>query len=175
MQDKQSNFYELRDDIEERINDIQNKRNSISLVLDKISNPANAGMIFRIADAARIKQIIFYRPEFDILNNKITKYSRSTSKYVSYKVVVDESELKIIIGDTQFIALEKTDKSLLYSDFIPEKELFVAVGSEKYGLSENILALTQKSIHLPALGVNTSINIATAVSPVVFDLINRVH
>ena len=173
MTDKQSNFYDLRYNIKARINDIENKRMPISLVIDSITNPANAGMIFRIADAARLKQIIFFRPKFDVNSKKIKKYSRSCSEYVSSKKIEDENELKTIVGSTQFIALEKTDKSIPYNNFIPERELFIAVGSEKYGISKNILALTKKSLHLPALGVNTSINIATAISPVVFSLINK--
>ncbi|MEA2041565.1 MAG: TrmH family RNA methyltransferase [Bacteroidota bacterium] len=175
MKQTQSEFNAVRKNINERIKLIHENRVGLSLILDRMGNPANAGMILRIADAARIREVIFFQPAFDIYSEKLKKYSRSTTKYVKFSEINSAAKIKEKVNNAGFVALEKTNKSINYQEFIPGKEIFLAVGSEKFGLSEDLLTLTQSSLHLPTMGVNTSINVATAVSPVVFYLVNKMQ
>ena len=49
----------------------------------------------------------------------------------------------------------------------------MVIGNEKDGVSEELLALCQTSIHIPMYGVNTSMNVAMATAIAVYGLLAR--
>ena len=61
MQEKQLSFQDMRPDSKATAENIKTNRNPISLLLDRMTDPRNIGGIFRLADAARIKHIYFYK------------------------------------------------------------------------------------------------------------------
>jgi tRNA G18 (ribose-2'-O)-methylase SpoU len=141
---KQLNFQEIRTDAAERIANIKHNRLPIALLCDKMTDFRNIGSIFRIADAARLEKIYFYQSDTNFEHKKITKVARSTNQYVDFEITFQQ---------------KNTNKKLL-----------LIIGAEKFGVSEELLKKVTTAIHLPMLGVNTSMNVSVATGIAVFKL-----
>ncbi len=171
---KQLNFREIRGEVITRLENIDKDRTPIILLCDRISDVRNVGSIFRIADAARIEKIYFYQSEIDFSHKKLTKVARSTNQYIQYESVDNYELIKKLSKKYEVIALDKTSESIDYTTLERrenDKKLLLILGSEQFGVQEDLLKLCSQSIHLPMLGVNTSMNLSVATGIAVFHLI----
>jgi len=173
MKEHQLNFEEIHKDHLKQIADIKKNRLPITIITDGISDTGNIGMIFRLADALRIEKIFLFNVKENFNIKLLKKKSRSASDYVSYEIIKDLNQIKKVKEKYKFIILDKTNKSIKYSEFIPEFPVCLVVGSEKFGVSEKLIKYADVSVHLPMFGVNTSINAATATAVVLYEIANK--
>ncbi len=173
MNEYQLNFEEIHKNHLKRIEEINKNRLPVIILTDGINNTGNLGMIFRLADALRLEKIFMYNltENFDI--KLLKKKSRSTSNYVPYEIVKDFSQIQYLKEKYKFVILDKTNKSIDYSEFSPEFPLCIVIGSEKFGISSEIIKSADISVHLPMNGVNTSINAATAAAVILYDIVSK--
>ncbi len=172
MQEHQLDFSEIHKTLSDRISRIKENRLPICLLADGLNDTGNLGMIFRLADALRLEKVFLYgvKPlNFNVLKKK----SRASVQYVDFEVFQDLSDIVKLKEKYAFVMLEKTNKSIPYFDFKPEFPLCLVIGSEKFGISKEILTLADGSIHLPMFGVNTSINVATATAVALYDIAKK--
>ncbi len=174
--DKQLNFQEIRTDAAERIMTIKDHRTPIALLCDRMTDIRNVGAMFRIADAARLEKIYFYQSDVNFNHKKVAKVARSTNQYVDFEIVNTFAEVEHLQTIYEMIALDKTAKSIDYTIFQQHdtaKKLLLIIGSEQFGVSEMLLGMTTAAIHLPMLGVNTSMNVSVATGIAVFHLLKN--
>lgn len=145
------------------VEQIHENRTPIALLLDGLEDMINIGSIFRLSDALRLQKIFFYHNKVNLSHKKLTKVARSTNKYTDYKEVNLEQIIELQ-NEYEIVVIDKTNKSIDYKTYKKktEKPLLFVLGNEKHGVSDDILNLTTNSIHLPMLGVNTSMNVAMA-------------
>jgi tRNA G18 (ribose-2'-O)-methylase SpoU len=170
---KQLNFQEIRTDAAKRIANIKHNRLPIALLCDKMTDFRNIGSIFRIADAARLEKIYFYQSDTNFEHKKITKVARSTNQYVDFEIIHTLEMIANLATEYEIIALDKTSESIDYTTFQQKntnKKLLLIIGAEKFGVSEELLKKVTTAIHLPMLGVNTSMNVSVATGIAVFKL-----
>ena len=173
MQEKQLSFQDMRPDSKATSENIKTNRNPISLLLDRMTDPRNIGGIFRLADAARIKHIYFYKCEDLEITSKIKRISRSTTQVVPYSHLDSLEAVEALKSTQDLIALEYTSQSIPYTDFTPQERTILVIGNEQRGVSEELLELTGQSIHLPMLGMNTSMNVMCATGIAVYGLLMK--
>ena len=138
------------------------ERSPVSLLLDGLKNPLNIGMIFRLAEAARIKKIYTYNMLDFKQSKKLSKVARSTDKYLEVEHIYKLEGVKNLKEENDLIGLEITTHSKPYYKFKPVRPLVLIIGNEKHGISQEIIDLSDQCIHIPMLGVNTSMNVAIA-------------
>ncbi len=170
MSEKQLNHNEI---IPEQKNNI--KTLPVCLITDGVNDYGNLGMIFRIADALKLEKIYLYNLKKDLNLRLLRKKSRTTSEYVKFEIIEDFSGILSLKKSYNFVILEKTDKSINYTEYIPKLPLCLITGSEKNGVSDDIIKLSDVSVHLPMSGVNTSVNVATAAAVVLYDFNNKIN
>lgn len=173
---KQLNFREIRGEVITRLENIDKNRTPIVLLCDRISDVRNVGSIFRIADAARLEKIYFYQSDINFAHKKLAKVARSTNQYLQYKSIDSLDFIKELSTEYEIIALDKTSESIDYIKFERKennKKLLLILGSEQFGVQENLLKIASQSIHLPMLGVNTSMNLSVATGIAVFHLLTK--
>lgn len=173
---KQLNFQEIRTDAAERMANIKHNRLSIALLCDRMTDFRNIGSMFRIADAARLEKIFFYQCDINFEHKKITKVARSTNQYVDFEIINDIQLIANLKKDYEIIALDKTSESIDYTTFQQKdstKKILLIIGSEKFGVNDELLKITETAIHLPMLGVNTSMNVSVATGIAVFYLLQK--
>ncbi len=74
------------------------------------------------------------------------------------------------------ISLEITSSSTDISDLViaAGEKICLIVGSENQGVSHDLLDRSDKTVHIPMLGRNSSMNLATACAIATFEIIKRV-
>lgn len=146
----------------------------ISLLAHNITVPMNVGSLFRISDALGVEKIYVSGDTPTPPNNKIRKTSRSTEKYMPYETVENLVELinRLKEENHTIIALEITSDSIPLQELQLEKtqKVCLILGSENTGVSEDLLKLSDITTHIPMLGKNSSMNVATACGIAVYSL-----
>ena len=171
---KQLNFEDSRPEIADRIANIQKNRLPISLLLDGLEIAQNIGGLFRTADAARIQEIILYKCPVNFKKNNFKKTARSTAQFVSHRFIENEEDLRTYATANTLVSLEHTSDSSLLSATELTNPITLVLGNEKTGVSPLLLTLSAQAVHLPMLGVQTSLNVCTAGSIAIYELVRRI-
>ena len=108
-----------------------------------------------------------------MMNPKINKISRQTVQYVPHRILHDTAALSAFTATHHIIALEYTNKSIPYTEFNTDQPILLLLGNEQTGLSDELLAFATTSIHLPMLGINSSMNVAMAAGIGVYGLLKN--
>ena len=149
----------------------------ITLVCDNVTNATNIGSLFRIADAFGLERIIFCGEHIP-LGRKMTKTSRATEKFVNFKVSDSISgEVKQLKTDDYcIVSLEITNKSspIHTFQFPKEKAIALIVGDENFGVSESILKLSDRVIHINMFGQNSSMNVVQATNIALYEITKQI-
>ncbi len=145
----------------------------IILVCENVTNAPNIGSLFRIADAFGIKKIIFCGETIPF-GRKMTKTSRATEKVVTFEAYESVSEVVSALKKQEYtiISLEITNNSLPIHtfQFSKEKPIALIVGDENFGISEEVLKLSDTVIHINMFGKNSSMNVAQASNIALYEI-----
>ncbi|WP_296620073.1 TrmH family RNA methyltransferase [Marivirga sp.] len=140
----------------------------IVLIAENIRTPENVGMIMRLSEAFGVEKIYFVGDHTVELTTKVKRASRNTYKTMHYEFNLDgikEIE-KLKNSGYHAIALEITNRSIPIQNFNADqyKKMVLIVGSERQGISEEMLQLCQSHYHIPMFGENSSINVVNALA-----------
>lgn len=145
----------------------------ITVVCDNINDDLNIGSLFRIADAFGVEKLILCG-EHLALGRKMTKSSRATEKSVSYELKTNAFEVIKAFKNEGFeiFSLEVTSKSnsILNMKIDPKKRIILVVGDENFGISEDILDLSDAVIHIDMFGQNSSMNVVQATNIALYEI-----
>ncbi len=136
------------------------------------------GSVFRLADAAGVREIVLAGTTPRPPHAKIRKTARSTEERVPYRYVEDAvTYLEEARGrGAHVVALEITDRSVSVFDFtLPGGEFILIAGAEQGGVPQELLARCDAAIHLPMYGRNTSMNVAVALGAAVYLLLMKLQ
>ncbi|TJY31875.1 TrmH family RNA methyltransferase [Pontimicrobium aquaticum] len=149
------------------------KKFPITLICDNISNAPNIGSLFRIADAFGVEKLIFCGAHIP-LGRKMTKTSRATEKVMDYSIEPSAFEvIKILKSEDYYIiSLEITNNSQpIYSFTFPKnKPIALVVGDENFGISDEVLKLSDAVIHINMFGQNSSMNVVQAANIALYEM-----
>lgn len=137
-------------------------------MLDGIELPSNYGAILRLAEAANIEKVIPYKMSNFLGHPKAKQAARSVEKQLIIEPIDDLAALKTALNGYSLVALEWTNSSIEYHQYSTSPSLALVLGNEKHGVSEELLAASTASVHLPMHGLNTSMNVAMAAGIVVY-------
>ena len=150
----------------------------ITIVCQNVTNAPNIGSLFRTSDAFGIKELVFTGTEIP-LGRKMTKTSRATEKVVNYQVVEDAfgfiSNLKN--EGHQIISLEITDNSVALHKFSfnLKAPIVLVIGDENFGVSDQILSISDAIIHIDMFGQNSSMNVVQATSIALYQITKQLN
>ena len=147
------------------------KRNEIYVILDSLKAAHNVGTILRLSDALLVKKVFICGNTIVPPNRKIKDSSRGAEKWVpwEYRENALEVALELKSQGVEIVAVEVTNDSIEYVDYMPSKKVCLILGREFDGVSQELLDIADHSIHLPLLGMCNSINVSTAASVVLYD------
>ena len=153
------------------------KKYPLSFLAHNIDVPMNIGSLFRIADALGVEKIYLSGSSPIPPNNKIKKTSRATEKFVPFSYIENPLNLiqKLKSEGYTIISLEITSSSidirkLLVAD---HERICLILGSENGGVCQEFLNLSDKTVHIPMLGLGSSMNVASACSIATFEITRR--
>lgn len=150
----------------------------IILVCDSVTNAPNIGSMFRVSDAFGVEKLFLCGKQINI-NRKALKTSRATEKNVDYEIEENAFEVVETLKNKgyQITSLEITENSrpihaLRFSD---KKPIALIVGDENFGISEDILKLSDQIVHIEMFGKNSSMNVVQATNIALYEITKQLR
>ena len=146
----------------------------ISILADNITLTKNIGSLFRLCDALAVEHLYLTGNAAISPDSKLSKVSRFTERTVSYST--EQDPLKTVKQLKQknysIISLELTSnsKNIREFDFKSAEKICLILGNEAKGVNDDLLAASDHCIHIPMLGMNSSMNVICAASIAVFEM-----
>lgn len=154
-------------------NPFQEKTFPVILVCNNVSNAPNVGSLFRTAEAFGVEKIIFCGNKIP-KGRKMTKTSRSTEKAVNYQdnleIIACIKQLKSNGYKIYAIEITTNSKALKNCSFPKSQAIAFVIGSENFGIDENVLSIVDHIIHVEMYGKNSSMNLVQATSITLYEL-----
>ena len=143
------------------------------LLCQGVEKPGNLGAMLRTADAAGAAAVIAADPVTDWGNPNLVRASKGT--VFSVPVASDSTEATLQWLRDHDITLVATtpDTDLDYTDVDYTGPVAVAVGAEKYGLTDEVLAAAQRKVRIPMAGRANSLNVATSAAIVIYEAVRQ--
>jgi tRNA G18 (ribose-2'-O)-methylase SpoU len=149
----------------------------LSLLAVDVTDPANIGGLFRLADALGVRHIYLAGASITPQNAKVRRTARATQQYVSWSYALDPLALvrELKSRGQAVVALEITSSSVdVRCISVPSTaEIVLIVGSENQGVSQSLLDEAAQTVHIPMMGRNSSMNVVVASAIAAFEIIKE--
>jgi len=145
------------------------------VVLNDIRSLYNVGSIFRTADGAGVEKLWICGITGHPPDTQISKTALGAEREVPWEYRRDAREVlrELKARGYRIVFLEQFVESTPYQDFHPSSPLCLILGNEISGVSEDLLALCDKTLEIEMAGVKNSLNVAVAFGVVAFHLRNE--
>jgi len=144
-----------------------------------INVATNVGSFFRMADALGVERVFLTGKTVAPPNPKLRKTSRCTENYVDFTLEDDPIPVidRLKATGYRIISLETTNRSidLALLEVSVDDKFCLLLGSENHGVHEDLLARSDEVVHIPMLGENSSMNVASACAITTYDIIRRLN
>lgn len=149
----------------------------VIVVLENIRSAYNVGSVFRTADAFLVEGIYIIGYSAKPPHKEIKKTALGAEETVNWKHFKTSTEAIEELRKEGFkvFAVEQAEGSYKLQDinFKPEEKIAVVFGNEVTGVEQSTILLCDGCIEIPQLGMKHSLNIATAVGVVLWELVRR--
>ena len=155
-------------------NELKKEIDPIYLLLDGVTDPRNFGAILRSANATSVNGVIICSSSSAPINEDVLKASSGAIFNVPISKVNNLKDAIYLLKENniEIMGLEQKAKKLIY-DINLKKPLALLIGSEDKGISKGILKMVDKKIKIPMTGTVESLNVSSAVSIALFEVIRQ--
>ena len=155
-------------------NKLKKEIDPIYLLLDGVTDPRNFGAILRSANATSVNGVIICSSSSAPINEDVLKASSGAIFNVPISKVNNLKDAIYLLKENniEIMGLEQKAKKLIY-DINLKKPLALLIGSEDKGISKGILKMVDKKIKIPMTGTVESLNVSSAVSIALFEVIRQ--
>jgi tRNA G18 (ribose-2'-O)-methylase SpoU len=146
----------------------------LSILTDNITLKENVGALFRLCDALGVEHLYLTGQPATTLDAKFSKVSRFSERNVahSFEPYPLQTISQLRKNGYTIISLELTSDStnIRDFDFSRVEKICLILGNEAKGVSDELLQASDHCIHIPMLGMNSSMNVICAASIAVFEV-----
>lgn len=143
------------------------------LLCEAVEKPGNLGAMLRTADAAGVAAVVAADPVTDWGNPNLVRASKGTIFCVPVASgTTDEALRRLAELDVRLVATTP-DTDMLLTDLDLTGPVAIAVGSEKYGLSDSVLRAAHARAKIPMYGRVNSLNVATAAALALYEAVRQ--
>ena len=145
----------------------------LALICQGVEKPGNLGAMLRTADAAGVEAVVAVDPVTDWSNPNLVRASKGTVFSVPVASAGTPEALTWLSDHGIALAATTPDTDLDYTDVDYTGPIAIAVGAEKYGLTDEILAAAAYRIRIPMAGRANSLNVATSAAVVIYEAVRQ--
>ena len=139
------------------------------LIADHLMTPDNMGAMIRLADNIGASEICFLGSEDEHRLGKVRRAAASSRDNIRWYFYDGDDLRKIVPEGKKIVAIETADNATcIYDTPLPEDVAFI-VGSERNGLSEDLLAQCDMVVYIPVPGPTRSLNVSHAAAVALFE------
>lgn len=135
----------------------------VSVMVDQIRSPFNAGAILRIIDNFGFKEFIHSTATLKFDHPQLVKSARGCERWVPVRYEEDPIGF-LESADVPVIGIEKTEDAVNIQEWVPPEKCILVAGNEEYGISEAILKKCTQTVQIPMYGFKKSMNVHHAVA-----------
>ena len=142
--------------------------------LDSVTDPGNMGTIIRSCDALGADAIILSKGCVDIFNPKVVRSSMASLFNIPIFTDATPCDTLAKLSESGFSIVgtfPRNAEALCDTDF-PLKNVIV-MGNEANGIGEEIEALCTRRVTIPMKGKSESLNVATALTVVLYEIMRK--
>jgi len=143
------------------------------LICQGVEKPGNLGAMLRTADAAGVEAVVAADPVTDWGNPNLVRASKGTVFSVPVASDTTAETLKWLSDKGIALAATTPDTNLNYTDVDYTGPIAIAVGAEKNGLTDEILAAAAHRIRIPMAGRANSLNVAASAAIVIYEAVRQ--
>lgn len=132
------------------------------LILDRVSEPGNLGTIIRTAEAAGVDAILMLKGCADIYSPKVVRSTMGSMFRIPYLTGIELSTVSELKSFGFTIVSTSLKKSVLINESNISGKRAIVIGNEAFGVSDEILSLSDIKIRIPMEGKVESLNAAVA-------------
>ena len=139
------------------------------VIADHLMTPDNIGAMIRLADNIGATEVCFLGKEDEHRLGKVRRAAASSRDNIRW-YFSEETDLRKIVPDgKKIVAIETSDNATcIYDTELPENVAFI-VGSERNGLSDELLAQCDMVVYIPVPGPTRSLNVSHAAAVALFE------
>ncbi|WP_238329496.1 TrmH family RNA methyltransferase [Ornithinimicrobium humiphilum] len=159
--------------VDRRCADLDVPEGALLLVCQGVEKPGNLGAMLRTADAAGVDAVIAADPVTDWGNPNTVRASKGT--VFSVPVASDDTATVVAWLEERGIELVATtpDTDTEHTDLDYTGGVAIAVGTEKTGLTDEVLDGAGHRVRIPMVGRANSLNVATSAAIVVYEAVRQ--
>ncbi len=155
------------------ISDLTTGADDLVLVCQGIEKPGNLGAMLRTADAAGVDAVIAADPVTDWGNPNLVRASKGTV-FALPVASAPTAEVLTWLRDNGFaLVVTNTSTYLFYTGVDYTGRVAIAVGAEKHGADDVLLAAADHRVRIPMAGRADSLNVAASAAIVVYEAVRQ--
>ncbi len=139
-------------------------RRPITVVLNGVTQNYNIGAIFRLCDAFLVHQLVICGTKLNLRKRRLVQAAQGTQYWVPW---TERSNATEAIAEakalgTWIVVAEQTTTSVRPAQLMPKFPACLVLGSERSGVSPEVVEKADAAVAIPMLGMANSLNVATA-------------
>ncbi len=139
------------------------------VIADHLMTPDNIGAMIRLADNIGASEVCFLGNEDEHRLGKVRRAAASSRDNIRWYFSEENDLRKLVPEGKRIVAIETADNATcIYDTPLPEDVAFI-VGSERNGLSEELLAQCDLVVYIPVPGPTRSLNVSHAAAVALFE------
>ena len=139
------------------------------IIADHLMTPDNIGAMIRLADNIGASEVCFLGNEDEHRLGKVRRAAASSRDNIRWYFSEERDLRKIVPESKAIVAVETADNATcIYDTPLPEDVAFI-VGSERNGLSEELLKQCDRVVYIPVPGPTRSLNVSHAAAVALFE------
>ncbi|MEO3937462.1 RNA methyltransferase [Dermatophilaceae bacterium Soc4.6] len=148
-------------------------RSDLVLVAQGVEKPGNLGAMLRTADAAGCQAVVAADPVTDWGNPNVVRASKGTVFSVPLGAGSTRETLDWLQGNGIRLVVTTPETSTLHTDISYRGRVAIAVGSEKHGIDETLLAAADERVRIPMHGQANSLNVSVSAAVVLYEAVRQ--
>jgi TrmH family RNA methyltransferase len=145
----------------------------LTLICESVEKPGNLGAMLRTADAVGVAAVVAARPITDWGNPNIVRASKGTVFSVPVAAADSTDVLRWAKDGAMRVVAATPDTDTLFTDVDLTGPVAIAVGSEKYGLTDEFLDQADVRVRIPMSGKVNSLNVATSAAIILYEALRQ--
>lgn len=147
---------------------------NVAALLQSVEYPANVGSIFRVADAARLAELVLTGITPTPPNPTLEKVARYKTERVPWRYEAEPETAVQQMKEKGYhvVAVELAAGAVPYHDYDYPRDVCFVVGHEDHGVTRATLGACDGVVFLPVYGKGRSLNVHVALSIAVYHVLH---
>ncbi|MDC5696661.1 RNA methyltransferase [Intrasporangium calvum] len=145
----------------------------LGLVAQGVEKPGNLGAMLRTADAAGVDAVLAADPVTDWGNPNVVRASKGTLFALPVASGTTDEIRSWLARHDIALVVTTPETDVLHTDVDYTGRVAIAVGSEKHGVDDALLAAADHRVRIPMHGRANSLNVSVAAAVVLYEAVRQ--